>query len=132
MSARRFARGRARPKRRGQRAVAELMPLRKALEHERYALTVVAFMRAARSSAHDPAGKLECCACSKPWTLQRRPSAILVIEPLAAGPMPPLVAGVCGDCARLPDARTRVVAAMHRDIRLDPRRTVILAEGGRA
>lgn len=132
MSARRFARGRAHPKRRGQRAVAELMPLTAALAHERYAGAVTGFLAAVRRAVQAGDGSMECSVCCKPWAAARRPVAILMIEPLTVSPMPPLVAGVCGACARLPDARARVVAAMHRDIRLDPTRTVTLAGEGRA
>lgn len=108
------------------RFVAELVPVRAALAHQRMGWGVAGMLLGVRR------GECDCFACCRTLSPSRPVAAVLLVDPLdgEAG----FAAAVCGPCVSQGKAAVhrQVVAALERDLGVPPGAMRAVHEEGRA
>ena len=113
-----------------QRYTVQLHSLFEALADERIGAATAELVRACVACIGAGKAERECFACTRPWSLDRVPTMILQVEFLRLDEC--ILAGVCNDCAALPDPFAAVIRGLERGLGAADHRIIHLPAPGHA
>lgn len=117
---------------RGRRQLCSVLtlPLEDALADIRIGAAVAELVAASFACVGAGPAQRECAVCQGPWSLDRTPALLTEVEYVRVDEA--LFGLVCEECAKGPDPAGAILAAVARDLGLDPRRVVVMPEPGHA
>lgn len=119
-----------RPARAPHLAVVTTMSMLEALNSARWQGHVLEWVHGVGMGVKNVGPKLECLAGRGSWTMTRAPVAVVVTElvPLNRA----MISGLCQSCVERGDLRTRIFAALERDLGLNPATARLIHREARA